>query len=432
MLDNVLDCTVSHGTVGSETPRSLFTDLKNSLFGRCSQHHLFKPPDQMDTTNLRQPACKTTVHRAETAVAEASAVNEPAELEAVSESWLGADIVGLDTEFVREKTFRARPGLIQISDGATVWLADPVALPEMPQLGHLLANRGITKVLHSVGEDLEVLEQVGGSLPEPLFDTQIAAAMLGLPLQCRYEHLVEELFGAHLPGGKARNDWCRRPLDPALLEYAAQDVIWLPRLCRHLTEHLEQRGRLSWLEEDCARLVDTARRKVGPPPLSRIKGAGRQSDEIIAILSPLADWREEQATERDLPRRFVLSDEALINLAETALSKGSASAISALKPGMRRRHGDRLIELMETADRDAFQRPAWLNPLDNDQREQVRNAQSVVRTLAEELQIDPALIASKKELTRIVRGERPEWLEGWRGDLLTERLQAASVNICAA
>ena len=383
-------------------------------------------------TNIRQIACETAVRQAESAVAEAFLISEPAELNAARERWQAADTIGIDTEFVREKTFRARPGLIQISDGADIWLADPVARPEIPALGHLLADDGIVKVLHSVGEDLEVLEQVGGTLPEPLFDTQIAAAMLGLPLQCRYEHLVEEIFGAHLPGGKARNDWCRRPLDPALLEYAAQDVIWLPRLCRHLSEHLDHHGRLAWLEEDCARLVDTARRKVGPPALSRIKGAGRQSDDILAILSPLADWREEQAAERDLPRRFVLSDEALISLAETAVKKGAASAISALKPGMRRRHGDRLIELIESADHDAFQRPNWLNPLDNDQREQVRIAQSVVRALAEELQIDPALIASKKELTRIVRGERPEWLEGWRGKLLSERLEAASVNIPAA
>ncbi len=358
-------------------------------------------------------------------------VSNPADLKAASERWGDADIIGLDTEFVREKTFRARPGLIQISDGAEIWLADPVAQPEIPQLGHLLADTGITKVLHSVGEDLEVLEQVGGALPEPLFDTQIAAAMLGLPLQCRYETLVEETFGAHLPGGKARNDWCRRPLDPAFLEYAAQDVIWLPRLCRHLAEHLEQRGRLAWLEEDCARIVDNARRRLGPPPLSRIKGAGRQPDEVLAVLAPLAEWREEQAAERDLPRRFVLSDEAMIDLAETACRNGAESAVSTLKPGMRRRHGDRLVETIETIDHDAFHRPAWLYALDNDQREQLRVAQSAVRTLAEEQQLDPALIASKKELTRIIRGERPEWLEGWRGGLLIERLQAASVNIPA-
>jgi ribonuclease D len=386
----------------------------------------------MDMTNIRQTACKATISRAETAVAEASLLTKHQALNAAGEHWMTAEVIGLDTEFVRERTFRARPGLIQISDGAAVWLADPVTLPEMSPLGQLLADTRIIKVLHSVGEDLEVLEQVSGALPEPLFDTQIAAAMLGMPLQCRYEHLVEETFGAHLPGGKARNDWCRRPLDPALLEYAAQDVIWLPRLCRHLTEQLEFRGRLEWLEEDCGRLVDSARRKLQPPALSRVKGAGRLPDEMLALLEPLAEWREQQAAERDLPRRFVLSDEALIALAEAAAGKGAGPAISALKPGMRHRHGDRLAELIETADRDAFQRPVWLNAMDNDQREQVRLAQSAVRDLSEELKVEPALIASKKELTRIVRGERPMWLDGWRGKLLIERLEAASVNIPAA
>ncbi len=386
----------------------------------------------MDMTSIRQTACKTTIAQAERAVAEARLLTEPDALNAAGECWVQTGIVGLDTEFVREKTFRARPGLIQVSDGTGIWLADPVALPEMEPLGQMLADTGVTKVLHSVGEDLEVLEQVSGALPQPLFDTQIAAAMLGMPLQCRYEHLVEEIFGAHLPGGKARNDWCRRPLDRTLLEYAAQDVIWLPRLCRHLSEQLEHRGRLEWLEEDCARIVENARRKLGPPPLSRVKGAGRLPDEILAVLEPLAQWREQQADERDLPRRFVLSDESLITLAETAARRGAASAISELKPGMRRRHGDRLVELIETTDRDAFRRPSWLNALDDGQREQLRQAQAVVRELAEELKVEPALIASKRELTRIVRSERPEWLDGWRGELLISRLEAASVTIPAA
>ncbi|QOC21512.1 HRDC domain-containing protein [Wenzhouxiangella sp. AB-CW3] len=383
----------------------------------------------MNTEGRSTAPAIATVEQAAEAVRQAELIEQPDRLDAVTRHLSSAPAVGLDTEFVRERTFFARPGLIQISNGHDVWLADPVAVDAMPQLGSLLAGQDSTKVLHSVGEDLEVLHQVTGEMPDPLFDTQIAAAMLGKPLQCRYEHLVEMEFGVHLPGGKARNDWCRRPLSPSLLEYAAQDVIWLPRLFEHLSEQLQAHGRLDWLQEDCARLLDQARCATGPAPLERVKGAGRLPDEVLALVARLADWRESQAIERDLPRRFVLGDEQLIEFARAALDKGPSSALSSLKPGMRRRHGDHLTELVISTDPDAFQRPAWLDPLDNEQRAQLKKSQTVVRELAEELKVDPALIASKKELTRLLRGERPEWLSGWRGTYLTERLAEASVNI---
>ena len=375
------------------------------------------------------PASEKAISHAEEAVAEAVFVTNETNLKVAADQWESTNVTGLDTEFVREKTFRARPGLVQISDGRQIWLADAVALPHMSALAQLLSDSAKTKVLHSVGEDLEVLQQLTGALPDPLFDTQIAAAMLGMPLQFRYESLVEEIFDVHLPGGKARNDWCRRPLDPALLEYAAHDVIWLPVLHDHLTEQLDRHNRLAWLKEDCRRIVDDARRGLAPPALGRVKGAGRLPDEVLSILEPLAEWRETQAVERDLPRRFVLSDEALIELATASVRSNAAQAVSALKPGMRQRHGERLVELVESCDVHAFQRPAWLDPLDNDQRGSLKRAQQVVRELAEEQGIDPALIASKKELTRLIRGERPDWLDGWRGTVLEERLKAASVKI---
>ena len=429
MLDNVLNRVVGAPKLQSGSACSLFTDLKNSRFGRSSQHHSFKIQYCMKSLTSSAPASETSKSHAEKAVANAAFLVDEAGLELAAEHWQSANVIGLDTEFVREKTFRARPGLVQISNASQIWLADAVAMPHMPTLAGLLSDTSKTKVLHSVGEDLEVLQQLTGALPEPLFDTQIAAAMLGLPLQYRHESLVEEIFSVHLPGGKARNDWCRRPLAPALLEYAAQDVIWLPALHDHLSEQLDHQNRLAWLEEDCRRIVEDTRRGIAPPALSRIKGAGRLPDEVLTILEALADWREAQAIERDLPRRFVLSDEALIELASSALKSGAAQAVSTLKPGMRHRHGDRLVELIETCDATDFQRPAWLNALDSDQRERLKQVQHAVRELAEELNVDPALIASKKELTRVIRGEQPEWLNGWRGVVLEERLKAASVNI---
>lgn len=375
----------------------------------------------------REPA-QARLRAAAAAIDQAELVTEEALLEAAADRWDEHQMLGLDTEFVRERTFLARPGLIQVSTGDRAWLLDPVALPRMPRLGGMLANEDVTKVLHSVGEDLEVLYAVGGAWPQPLFDTQVAAAMIGMPLQCRYETLVEAAFGVELAGGKARNDWCRRPLADGLLRYAAEDVVWLPDLKRCLEEALEKAGRLAWHREDCRRIVQAARAGDTVPPLSRVKGAGGLEAGELAYLDALAQWRETAARQRDLPRRFVLSDETLVEMARTA-GGGIDQALDTLGERQRRRHEASLRELLASVDAGAFERPAWLDPLTPEQRTQLKQAQNIVRGLAEELGIDPAIIASKKELTRLIRGERPEWLDGWRGTLLSGKLESASVSI---
>ena len=354
-----------------------------------------------------------------------------ARIESTLSQCAASHTVGLDTEFVRERTFHARPGLVQVSDGERIGLLDAVAVPESPALGALLADTGVTKVLHSVGEDLEILHAVGGQWPEPLFDTQVAAALLGQPLQLRYEHLVASALGVELEGGKARNDWCHRPLAPALLRYAAEDVIWLPRLKEHLEAELERAGRLAWHREDCARMVERARQGESAPPLGRVKGAGRLSTPQLAFLDALAGWREAMAQERDLPRRFVISDESLIDLAVAASERRFAEAISSLPAGQRKRYAPSLEECVASVDAAGFERPDWIDPLSQAQREQLKKAQQGVRQVAEELDVEPALIASKKELTRLLRGECPDWLAGWRGEVLEGRLKDASVSISA-
>lgn len=379
----------------------------------------------------REPVGEEHRHAARHAVESAHYLRNEEAVRSMGATCDASHAVGLDTEFVRERTFHARPGLIQISDGREVWLLDAVEVPRSDALGELLADPATTKVLHSVGEDLEILEAVGGRWPAPLFDTQVAAALLGQPLQLRYEHLVKAVLGVDLEGGKARNDWCRRPLSPALLQYAAEDVIWLPLLKERLEALLERAGRLHWHREDCARIVERARAGDVTPPLSRVKGAGRLDTPAVARLDALAGWRDEVARERDLPRRFVMSDESLVDLARAGERNGVERVLGQLPGGQRKRYGPAIAELLERTSVAGFERPDWLDPLTPEQRDRLREAQQSVRTLAEELGIEPAVIASKKELTRLIRGERPEWLDGWRGDVLAGRLEGASVSISA-
>ncbi|MDZ7789392.1 MAG: HRDC domain-containing protein [Xanthomonadales bacterium] len=378
-----------------------------------------------------QPVADDDVHAARKAVQSARLIDSEAVIENALENRDEAHVIGIDTEFVRERTFQARPGLIQISDGQSVWLLDAVALPQSEALGEVLADAGTTKVLHSVGEDLEVLHAVGMRWPARLFDTQVAAALLGMPLQLRYEHLVKAALDVELEGGKARNDWCKRPLAPALLQYAAEDVIWLPRLKAHLEALLEHAGRLEWLEEDCERILTRARAGDTTPPLSRVKGGARLETPALARLDALARWRESMARERDLPRRFVISDEALIDLAQSDQKGRLGQALGRLPGGQAKRFGPAIESTLAAVDADAYQRPDWIDPLTSGQRDQLREAQKTVREIADELGIEPAVIASKKALIPLIRGERPEWLEGWRGEVLTGRFESASVSILA-
>lgn len=362
------------------------------------------------------------IEHARRAVTEARRLEPGGSLEPETLQWANATTIGLDTEFVRERTFFPRPGLIQLSDGHTVWLLDALAPRPITQLGELLERPSQVKILHAAGEDLEVFQILTGALPRPLFDTQIAAAMLGQPLQLRYEHLVFACFGVELPGGKARSDWCKRPLDDSLLEYAAQDVIWLPRLHAHLADGLAAKNRLQWLDEDCERLVASASSNLDTSQtLDRVKGAGRLDDTALAWLSVLVRWRDHQARERDLPRSFVLRDEAMLDTAVRLVRQGpTPAALEGMPKGLQSRHGERLLALLESGPPTDFRRPAELMQLDQDQRDWLKLAQQHVRTQAEALEIDPALIASKRELTRLARGEHPDWLQGWRGSVLAD------------
>lgn len=361
---------------------------------------------------------------ADEAVSAARLISDTAGLDFCAETLADAEAIGLDTEFVRERTFYPRPGLIQVSDGNRVALLDAVSLPQMPGLGRLLDNRGQVKILHSVGEDLEVLRILTGTLPGPLFDTQIAAAMLGFPLQCRYENLVADVLGVDLPGGKARSDWCKRPLTRDLTTYAAQDVIWLPRLHAILTEALQTRGRLAWLQEDCERLVNASSNDVGESPVLRVKGAGSLNDEQLEILVRLAEWRDEEARRRNLPRSFVIRDDIMLALAGSAPGTERERQLRSLPPPLHRRYADGLAEILASAARSQFERPTALQSLSPDQRERIKACQAAVTSLATEIQVEPALLASRREITRLVRGETPDWMHGWRGPLLGEILQS--------
>ena len=354
-------------------------------------------------------------------------VESAAHLQQAVKDWLQCEIIGIDTEFVRERTWRAELGLVQLSDGKRVWLVDPLKTGPLHPLSTLFEDQGIVKILHAPSEDLEVLLYTTGTVPEPLFDTQIACAMLGQSLQMGYHKTVEWLLDMTVDKGETRSDWCKRPLRQAQLHYAALDVCLLPMMHRQLRTRLEDLGREDWLAEDCTRLLAKAQTPADPEQSwKRIGGNGRLDGISLAILQSLATWRDKEAERRNMARGFVIKDTALLTIANR--QPGSLDALSELDiwhPKAIQRHGKVLIAIIDQALQQG-QTARALEVLQPEHRKLMAGMRKLVQTRATELSVDPALLASRRELEILIlspAGEPPpERFLGWRNNIITTDL----------
>lgn len=343
-------------------------------------------------------------------------------LGAAVETLARAAYVCMDTEFERNRTYYPRLCLIQLAAPGTVFLIDPLAVEDLTALDVLLKAHDTLKVLHSARQDMEILLRHLGYPPRPLFDTQIAAAALGMGDQLGYGELVQRLLGVELEKGHARTDWCARPLSEAQRRYAAEDVIWLCPVYEALHEELRERGRLEWVLEDSARLADPGLYTAPVQEIwRRTRGMHTLRPERYTVLQALAAWREEQAMAHDLPRRWVVPDETLVTLA----AHGDPATLHRA-PGMNerrlRRWGPGLRKVLRNAGDSLGETPlANPGPLTPEQRATVQRALSEVRAQARRLGVTPGYLASRSQITRLVLGERvPELTHGWRAGILGE------------
>ena len=233
--------------------------------------------------------------------------------------WQQLPFVALDTEFMRVDTFYPIAGLLQIGDGVRAYLIDPLTIDNWQPLAALLENPAVLKVLHACSEDLEVLLRLTGSLPAPLFDTQLAAAYLNLGFSMGYSRLVSEVLGIDLPKGETRSDWLQRPLSETQISYAAEDAVHLAELFTVLRPRLSD-DKYAWVLEDGAELVAALRREVEPESLYRdVKLAWKLAPQQLAVLRELCAWREREARARNQPRNRILREHSLWPLARTQI-----------------------------------------------------------------------------------------------------------------
>jgi ribonuclease D len=336
--------------------------------------------------------------------------------------------VGLDTEFLRERTYRAELCLIQVSAGDDAVCVDPIAVNDLAALASPLTADGVVKVMHASRQDLEVLLPAVG-LVRPVLDTQIAAALAGFAAQIGYAELTRRLLGIELSKAHTRTDWSRRPLSPEQIEYAMDDVRHLVPLKLTLEEQLDKLGRLSWLAEELAALAD-ARALVTDPEEAwrRLKGLRGLDPSRQRLARGLAAWRERRAMERNRPRGWILDDAALREMiVRVPRSLAALETITEMPAGVLRHSGDELLACIAAANvpdpapaLDMRQRP------DPAQSALVKKLGMVNQAVATELGISPEVLATRRDLERLAEGgEDIAALRGWRRAVIGEKLLAA-------
>jgi len=336
--------------------------------------------------------------------------------------------IGLDTEFLRERTYRAELCLIQVSAGHDAVCIDPIAVSDLGALAVPLTAGGIVKVMHASRQDLEVLLPAVG-LVRPVFDTQIAAALAGFAAQIGYAELTRRLLGIELPKAHTRTDWSRRPLSPEQIEYARDDVRHLIPLQLVLDERLEKLGRRAWLAEELEGLADARALATDPEEAwRRVKGLRGLDASRERLARGLAAWRERRAVERNRPRGWILDDSVLRELiVRVPRSRAALEAIAEMPDGVVRHCGEELLACIAAADV-----PDPAPPLDTRGRPDptrsalVKELSARVQAIAAELDISPEVLATRRDLERLAEGgEDIAALRGWRRGVIGERLLAA-------
>ncbi|HQS03631.1 MAG: ribonuclease D [Halothiobacillus sp. 24-54-40] len=337
----------------------------------------------------------------------------------------------LDTEFMRESTYFPQLCLVQIATPEALWLFDPLAVDLAP-LWAILNARTAPLILHAAEQDLELIYLAAHALPPILRDSQIAAAFLGLGDQMGYGNLVQHLLGITLDKSQSRTNWADRPLSEAQRHYAADDVHYLALIYPELCQRLADCGRLAWFEEDCAVLSNTQRFEPQTSGLwRRVRGQQLLRSSQRRVLQAIALWREQWARQLDLPRRWVLSDEQALELAN---SRGFRAEILNSHHNARHKLNPNQIQDLRAAVDRARQlpiddSPEWRSPsrLNPDTAALIALMQTKVHAISRELEISAPLLATADDLQKLIAApDAPtcKLNQGWRSQVIAAPLKA--------
>lgn len=352
------------------------------------------------------------------------------ELEAAIDALAGSDFVTVDTEFIRETTFWPELCLIQIASADVNALIDPLAPGlDLAPFFRLMADEGTVKVFHAARQDIEIIHHLGGLIPHPVFDTQVAAMVCGFGDSVSYDQLVQKITGARIDKSSRFTDWRHRPLTDKQLEYALADVTYLVDVYRHLRDELEREDRAHWLNEEME--VLTARETYDPHPddaWRRLKMRVKKPVEL-AILQRVAAWREREARERNVPRGRVLKDDAIFEVAQQGPRDAAGLArLRTIPKGWERSAtaAGLLVVVNEALDLPKDDLPKL--PKFAQQPEGTGAAAELLKVLlklvAEQQGVAPKVLASADDIEKIAAaGEEADVpaMQGWRREVFGER-----------
>ena len=336
-------------------------------------------------------------------------------------------LLAIDTEFFRETTYYPHLGLIQIAGPNDIICVDPLAFDAREQLRRLFFNADITKVFHSCSQDMEVLYLYFGELPAPIFDTQIAAAMLGHQDQIGYAKLVAEQYDVELDKSQTRTNWLKRPLSAKQIEYAGEDVLYLLPLYEKFNQALKDKDRDAWLQEDCKLLCGNEQRF--QPDMEncwqRVKGYFKLEGVQLAVCRSISQWREQLAIDKDETRRRIMSDDLLLKLAAT---QADINQLKTIDRQIAKFNCDEQ-QALALAIKTGFQTPEAEWPVvnrdrpSNEEKAQLKQLQGLVQNKADALNIHQSVLSSKKDLEKLMQGARQgKLLNGWRFDCIGQQL----------
>ncbi len=362
------------------------------------------------------------------------------ELDELIKKARATDAVALDTEFVWEKTYYPRLGLIQIAlSDEDCYLIDPTCIQDLSALGDLLSDRRVVKIFHDAPQDLIILSQATKSIPKNIFDTRLAAGFAGLPATLSLSNLIKKLLEIDLPKTETRTNWLQRPLDKKQISYALDDVRYLRAARILLLNSIIGPEIKSWLKEEL-QLLNTPKNYFGPDDFHRyqkIRGSDQLGEQGLAILRELANWRENKARKANRPRGHIITDKSLLCIAKNpADNLESLQSNCSISPKLINRFGEELLLCTSKgieSDQTLDYQPSRQIRLNKKEKISYEKLTALIQLKSDVQGIDPALIGNSAELKLLVKifnNSAPSWhnrqIEGWRKLFLKEFFRQSS------
>jgi len=355
------------------------------------------------------------------------------QLQQAIDACLVTKVVSIDTEFARFNTYYPIVGLIQIYDGQMCYLIDPLVVEDLSPMVALLEASSVLKVFHACSEDMEVFQYCVNAVPDPVFDSQVAAAVLGVGNSISYQNLVVHYLSITVPKEETRSNWLQRPLTEGQLKYAALDVIYLLQVYEKQRDQLCQMQREEWVAEDCALLSIDLPTMIDPDSAyKKLKGLAKLNRKQLSVLKALCAWRETKARETNVPRNRIVDQKSLLSIAgEDILEKNGLQTRADMSPRQVRKFGADLLFLAEEAKclpKDQYPPLVQGDGVKVDSKKMNR-LREVVQIRADSLAVTPELLTKRRHLEALLRSsdgngnyELPEALSGWRREAIGEDL----------